>query len=124
MCNAGVIHSDEKGQLLDMFNVWLVEHGIANLLSIPTLERDGHKVTYDSWDAWQVHTPDGLILTFKKDEGVCEGFPYINLENLQDHVKSAMGILSDHLLKTKLLGMAKSIRDKPKEKACVLIQTV
>ena len=124
MYNAGVIHDDKKCQLLDMFYVWLVEHGIANLLSIPTLEQDGHKVTYDTKAAWKLYTPSGLILTFKNNEGVCEGFPYIDLENLQDHVKCATGVLSDQSLKIKLLGMVTFNRDKPKKKACVLTQTV
>ncbi len=34
-CNAGVIFSNEKGVLLDMFSMWLVQNGITNLLSVP-----------------------------------------------------------------------------------------
>ncbi len=37
-CNGGESHSDEKGCVLDMFCMWLVRSGIANLLSLPTLE--------------------------------------------------------------------------------------
>ena len=37
-CNGDEPHSDEKGYLLDMFCMWLVHSGIANLLSLPTLE--------------------------------------------------------------------------------------
>ena len=47
-CNAGEVFSNEKGMLLDMFCMWLVRNGIANLLSIPCLERDGYQVTYDT----------------------------------------------------------------------------
>ena len=37
-CNGGESHSDEKGCVLDMFCMWLVRSGIANLLSLPTLK--------------------------------------------------------------------------------------
>ena len=39
-CNAGTSFSDEKGVYLDLFKMWLVKNGIANLLSLPRLERD------------------------------------------------------------------------------------
>ena len=32
-CNAGTSYSDEKGVYLDLFEMWLVKNGIANLLS-------------------------------------------------------------------------------------------
>ena len=47
-CNAGEVFSNKKGMLLDMFCMWLVRNGIANLLSIPYLERDGYQVSYDT----------------------------------------------------------------------------
>ena len=34
-------HSDEKGYVLDMLCMWLVRSGIANLISLRTLEQDG-----------------------------------------------------------------------------------
>ncbi len=37
-CNAGTVFSNEKGILLDMFSMWLVQNDIANLLSVPCLE--------------------------------------------------------------------------------------
>ncbi len=40
-CNTGTIFSKEKGVLLDMFSMWLVRNGIANLLSVPCLEQEG-----------------------------------------------------------------------------------
>ena len=84
-CNAGIVSSDEKGYLLDMFNMWLVEAGIANLLSIPCLERSGCKVSYGDDSVWRVKCPNGGTLSFKKDVGVCEGFPYVDLDNLEEH---------------------------------------
>ncbi len=34
-CNAGTTQADEKGWCLGLFHVWLVQQGIANLLSLP-----------------------------------------------------------------------------------------
>ena len=75
-CNAGEVFSNEQGVLLDMFNMWLVKNGIANLLSVNCLERDGFRVTSDSLGDWLVTSPDSGVLKFKSDTGVCEGFPY------------------------------------------------
>ena len=47
-CNGDVSHSDEKGDVLDMFNMWLVQTGIANLLSLPSLKQDGFIVSYNT----------------------------------------------------------------------------
>ena len=40
-CNAGVSTSKEKGAY-GLWSFWLNEKGIANLLSIPQLEKDGY----------------------------------------------------------------------------------
>ena len=45
-CNAGTTYSDEQGRLLGLFDVWLVRNGIANILSVPQLERDGFEPEY------------------------------------------------------------------------------
>ena len=29
--------------------------------------------------------PDGTILEFKRDKSLCEGFPFIDMENLKEH---------------------------------------
>ena len=54
-CNAGTVFLNEKGMLLDMFCMWLVRNGLANLLSIPCLEHDRYQVTYDTNTCWQVN---------------------------------------------------------------------
>ena len=54
-CNAGTSFSDEKGIYLDLFEMWLVKNGIANLLSLPRLERDGFFVTYDTRTCWKMN---------------------------------------------------------------------
>ena len=71
-CNGGVSHSGEKGDLLNLFNVWLMKTGIANLPPLPSLERDGFIVSYNMMTAWMVQCPDGTILQFHKDTGECE----------------------------------------------------
>ena len=38
-CNAGTSYSDEKGKYLDLFKLWSMRHGIANLLSTPGLKK-------------------------------------------------------------------------------------
>ncbi len=82
---------------------------------------------------WVVSCPNRLKLKFKKDTCVCEGFPYVDLENLEEHV------ISDHMIGTpepdgrsgshknlasKLLGKIKAVRDTPKGKAFIFIQTI
>ncbi len=72
-------------------------------------------------------------MKFKKDTCICEGFPYVDLENLEEHVISdsrsgtpkSDGRSGSHKnLASKLLGKIKTIRDTPKEKAFVFIQTI
>ena len=42
-CNAGVSTSNEKG-FYGLWNLWLNEQGITNLLSIPQIEKDGYTI--------------------------------------------------------------------------------
>ena len=77
-CNAGVSISKEKGYY-GMWNFWLNERGIANLLSIPQLEKDGYVIDYNSKRYWAVTTPEGKVLLFKKDTGTCAGMPYLDI---------------------------------------------
>ena len=46
-CNAGVKVCSKVGDL-GIFEMWVNERGIANLLSIPQLEKDGFRVTSDT----------------------------------------------------------------------------
>lgn len=52
-CNAGVTSINKQG-MYGNFKVWLNERGIANLLSIPTLEEDGYIVTTHTNGKWVV----------------------------------------------------------------------
>ena len=46
-CNSGVSTSAEKG-VYGQWAFWLNEKGIANLLSIPQLEKDGYTIDYNT----------------------------------------------------------------------------
>ena len=90
-CNAGTTFSDEKGWCKGRFHMWLVRQGIANLLSLPQLEADGFRATYDTDTGWKLYCPDGpegthvggTELILKRDAGVCRGFPYLDLAELE-----------------------------------------
>ena len=75
--NAGVSTSKEKGYYY-LMNFLLNEQGIANLLSIPQLEKDGYLIDYNTKRDWAVTTPEGKTLLFKKDVGMCKGMPYLD----------------------------------------------
>jgi hypothetical protein len=69
-CNAGTW----KG-----IKFWINADGIANLLSIPQLEKSGCSIRYKTGNKWQVFTPGGKVVTFEKDVGVCGGMPFIDV---------------------------------------------
>ena len=56
-CNAGVSTSNEKGYY-GLWNFWLNEQGIANLLSIPQLEKNGYLIDYNTKRDWAVTSPE------------------------------------------------------------------
>ena len=123
-CNAGTVYSNEKGMLLDMFCMRLVMNGIANLIYIPCLERDNYQVTYSTNTCWLVKCPNSLTLKFKKNVGICEGFPYIDLENLKEHVVSDGRSVTGRNMKKKLIKRLKSLSETPKIKAHASVQSV
>ena len=63
------------------FQVWLKKKVIANLISIPMLEASGYIISTHTHSDWVVTTPEGKDITFKRDNGVCPGMPYINLRD-------------------------------------------
>ena len=67
--------------LLGLFDYWLVRNGIANILSIPQLERDGFVVEYVK-QVWTIICPNGTRLVLKRDMGLCKAFPYLDMRNL------------------------------------------
>jgi hypothetical protein len=108
--------------------MWLVHSGIANLLSLPTLEQDGYMCSYKTNSPWIVECPDRTILKFKRDQGLCEGFPYIDMENLQYHVfKTTSDAIADHRCKsstTNVEDRVKALKELPKRNAFAFLQRV
>lgn len=82
-CNAGVTTSNEKGTFGGQFDLWLNRNGIANLLSIPQLEEDGYVINYSTHGEWVVTTPQGKEIVFKRDTGLCNRMPYIDMREHQ-----------------------------------------
>ena len=80
-CNAGVKRCDKVGDL-GVFKMWINEGGIANLLLILQLEKDGFRVTSDTHGEWIVHSPRGEKLVFKRDYGDLKNMPYIDVDDV------------------------------------------
>ena len=76
--NAGTVSTNTKGWYGD-FQVWLNKKGIANLISIPMLEEAGCIVLTQTKSDWVVTTPKGTKTVFKRDKGICNCMPYIDL---------------------------------------------
>ena len=116
-CNAGTTFSNDKGWYKDLFCMWLVRKGIANLLSLPQLEYEGYRVTYDTVTDWMIHVPDGPLMThgtkllLKWGRSVCAGFPYLDMTDpahnnsvvmLQTAQENMKGLTSREMKKTAL----------------------
>ena len=52
-CNVGVSTSQEKG-VYELWSFWLNKKGIANLLSIPQLEKDAYTIDCNAKRNWVV----------------------------------------------------------------------
>ena len=79
--NGGQNTAGEIGMLLEAIRAWLVRSGMANLFSIPELERMGFSVQSDTYANWVVTSPEGTKLVFQRDTGRCEGFPFVHLND-------------------------------------------
>ena len=62
--------------------MWLMPHGMANLLSMPQLECDGFKVHYHTGGEWIIMCPDDTDIIFKCNTGVTDDFPYVKIDAL------------------------------------------
>ena len=50
----------------------------------PQLEKDGYVVDYNTkWD-WVVTTPSGKEIVVKRDTGICDGVPCIDMREYQE----------------------------------------
>ena len=77
-CNAGETSTSIQG-MYGRFRFWVNKNGIANLLSIPMLEKAGYVVTTHTKKDWKVISPEGEEIVFARDTGLCEGMPFIDL---------------------------------------------
>ena len=53
--------------------------GVVNLLLISILKNSGYIVFTHTKKYWVVLTPKVKTITFKRDSGLCQGMPYIDL---------------------------------------------
>ena len=79
--NGGPSTACEYGDILGAIEAWLVCTGIANLLSIPAIERKGFRVQSDTHADWIVTSPGGTRIVFKQDTGRWDRFPYVDLRD-------------------------------------------
>ena len=89
-CNAGATQSTRQGMLGGRFLMWYNPGGIANLLSIPLLLKEGYVIRFQS-DAggWVVITPgpNPIVIPFTTDtDGVTAGMPYIDIRQRIDGI--------------------------------------
>ena len=82
-CNSVISTSDEKG-FFGLWDFWLNEQGIANLLSIPQLEKYGYVINYTTNRDWVVTTPERKTVMFQKDVDMCKGMPYLDVRGNHD----------------------------------------
>ena len=85
-CNAGITKTNKKGKFGEL-DVWYNPVGIANILSLPLLEKNGYKMQYQTDGEWEVYAPGkDRPITFKQDTGMCDGMPYIDLRDSKEDV--------------------------------------
>ena len=86
-CNAGVSSTKWKGDW-NGIEVWYNPNGIANLLSMGELEKLGFLVAYHTNGEWVVTSPKGERIIFKRDTGLCDRLPYVDVR--ENHNALAM----------------------------------
>ncbi|KAL7533815.1 hypothetical protein ACHAWF_004630 [Thalassiosira exigua] len=59
--------------------MWYIKNGIANICSIPKLERTGYKVDYHTDKEWVIISSKWEQIQAKWDTGVCDRMPYTDL---------------------------------------------
>jgi hypothetical protein len=81
-CNAGTIITTKKGWYQNLFHLWLMHNGIANILSLPQLEEDDFTINYQTGGKWIVTTSHGEEIIFPcKANSVCRGLPYLDMRS-------------------------------------------
>jgi hypothetical protein len=88
-CNAGSKLTNKCGYYADL-RFFISEGGIANLLSLPALEKEGWKIHMETGKPVKALSPTGVLLTFKRDVGMTGGMPYIDMDRPKDHVSKVI----------------------------------
>ena len=78
--NAGVYHAEKNRLCLSIFYMWLVRNGIKNLILLWRLENDRLRETYDTLKSWVVPWSCGTAIFFKRDTGIYDDSPYVDVE--------------------------------------------
>ena len=84
-CNAGSKVTNQCGYYAGL-KFYVSEGGIANLLSVPALEKAGWKVYMETGKPFQVLSPDGVLFKFKRDTEVTGGMPYLDMSRPKEHI--------------------------------------
>lgn len=79
---------------------WLVRTGIANLLSIPAIERKGFIVESHTLRDWVVTSLGGTRVVFRQDIGRCDRFPFVDLRD--PAIERYLAIFAERILLTQL----------------------
>ena len=85
-CNYGTTISNKKGVYIHLFDIWPVRNGIAKLLLVPQIEKEGFCLTYDTTTIWTIQCPYGSVLNLKRDTCMCDKFPYLYLKKYKDTI--------------------------------------
>ena len=72
---------DEKGMMLSAIKVRLVRTGIANLASIPQVERNGWTFKYKTEGSWIGTSPNGVSIMFRRDLDMCDRILFVDLRD-------------------------------------------
>ena len=80
-CNTGTSTSDGKGMVLGAIRAWLIRIGIANLASIPQMERNGWTFEYKTEGSWIGTSPHDVPIVFRHDVDICNRFPFVDLRD-------------------------------------------
>ena len=93
---------------------------MANLISIPCLEKEGYHIKYDSDEEWVVNIPKGVIIPFNRDKGVTRGMPYTDMREWKEGFgiietvrKNFKGSTREEILKAKLSRKTQSMVGNP-----------
>jgi hypothetical protein len=84
-CNAGSKITNQCGYY-DGLKFYIGEGGIANLLSVPALEKSGWKVLMETGKPVWALSPEGVLFAFKRDVGMTGGMPYLDMNCPKEHI--------------------------------------